>query len=331
MKLPFDFGIKLVFRLGLPGLIVALAFAPLVYAFGHSIKAELDRIEVIAVGAVFWGWAISLADMPIYMLYEGRRWWPPRVRSWFLKREQNRLAKIYSSAKDATLAKNDRRLYLEYGVKLLDFPLNKGGEPEVRFPTRLGNLITAYETYSNLKYGIDSIFYWPRLWAVLDKDLREEIDTQQAVADSGIYTSFALSLAALILIGYAIGNGVFRSRLGNVPPWWELLLLALGCFSAARGIYLLSLFAQAQFGELFKALFDQHRKKLVLDDVVEKVGSLSGDGDATKRPEAEKYQMVTRYLRWHLIRPPSEDRNYSPEDWKAELKRRAETTPTKVA
>ncbi|MBV8914761.1 MAG: hypothetical protein JOZ05_17180, partial [Acetobacteraceae bacterium] len=155
-----------------------------------------------------------------------------------------------------------------------------------------------------------------------DKELREEIDNQQALADSGVYISFALGITAVILASYAVANGVFHSRMAGVPAPAGLLALASGCACTSYGIYRLSLFAHGQFGELFKAIFDQHRDKIAIDDIVAKVGSLSGDAEASKRSEAERYAMVSRYLRWHRIRPPSEEHNYTPEAWKSELRRR---------
>ena len=204
-----------------------------------------------------------------------------------------------------------------------NFPLNKvTGKSEAKFPTRLGNLITAYETYPRVSYGLDAIFYWPRLWTALDKDLREEIDNQQAIADSSIYTSFALWISAFVCLFYAGVRVAFRFHFPGVPKPFGLLLLVIAVALAAFSTYRISLFAHAQFGELFKAVFDQHRKKLEIDSVVEKIGALTGDPGATKRSEAERYQMVSRYLRWHRIRPPGESENYSPEDLARERKRR---------
>ena len=302
---------------------LGIATAPLVFAFAKTVRIEVDRLEVVAIGTVFWGWAMSLADMPIYMLYEGRRFWPARLRAWALERETRRLAKIKQNLTD-DVAKSNRPRYLESAVDSLNFPLNGRGELEVRFPTRIGNLIAAYETYTQSKYGLDAIFYWPRLWVVLDKDLREEIDNQQAIADSSIYTSFALWLAGAMLFLYAIANGLLRARLANVPQPLASIGYGVGCGCAAFAVYRVSLFAHAQFGEVFKGVFDQHRGKIVIDKVVEQVARLAQDADVAGRPEADRYAMVVRYLRWHRIRPPSESRNFTPEEWKEELERRHE-------
>jgi hypothetical protein len=78
----------------------------------------------------------------------------------------------------------DRRKALEVGVEYALYPTDDDSAAYVAHPTRLGNIIESFESYPKIKYGLDSVFYWYRLWVVLDKDLREEIDSSQAVVDS---------------------------------------------------------------------------------------------------------------------------------------------------
>jgi hypothetical protein len=54
-----------------------------------------------------------------------------------------------------------------------------------------------------VKYGLDAVFYWYRLWVLLDKDLREEIDNAQAIVDSTVYIAFGFYLSALVTFFYA--------------------------------------------------------------------------------------------------------------------------------
>jgi len=88
--------------------------------------------------------------------------------------------------------------------------------------------------------------------------------------------------------------------------------------------YRVALFAQEQYGELFKALFDQFRGKLdFVDDVAKRVGRLSDDPHAALRQPHEKYRIVARFLRWHRLHPPGETKVYTPEAWQRERARRA--------
>ena len=94
MKLPFDFSIKLIFRLVFPGFILAAALVPglqaLLHALGLHIKFEyLFAIEVIALG-----WLVVVNDMTIYMIFEGRRYWLPPIRDLLIWCQNRRLKRL---------------------------------------------------------------------------------------------------------------------------------------------------------------------------------------------------------------------------------------------
>ena len=291
MKFPFDFSVKLVFRLVLPGIILAAAMVPTVHAalrgLGFPDKLQYAfPLEVIA-----WGWAIIISDMPIYMLYEGRRYWPSGVRRLFIWFQVRRLKKLKHAVFHEPVGS---RAYLEASVEYGNYPIKDSskqkheGESYVQYPTRLGNILAAYENYPQVKYGLDSVFYWYRLWVVLDKDLREEIDNAQSVVDSTVYVSFAFYLSGLIILVYA-GIGALQQtswqaamyvsliHLPYVPSARVLSLMGFACIVLAFAIYRLSLPAHAQFGELFKSIFDMHRSKLAFDDVIKIVSEITGN------------------------------------------------------
>ena len=337
MKLPLEFGTKLVFRLVIPGALLATAMAPLVHwalhASGVAIKLEyLFPVEVIA-----WGWVIIISDMHIYMLFEGRSYWITCMREWMVRREQQRLTDIEESlAKYRTYPPGGptlrrpisqtegRRRYLETSVQYSQFPIDEKGDASAPFPTRLGNLIASFEGYPNAVYGLDAVFYWYRLWVVLDKDLREEIDNAQALVDSTVYMTFILYVSALMMLFYALvgeagANGVpilASIHIPYVPGPLTLLLLAIAGIVAGRILYKLSLPAHAQFGEYFKSLFDQHRDKLNFDDVVRSVGEISRSPHLMFKPQRERNRIVWRYLRWRRIRDDRTGQNKTVKDWR---------------
>jgi hypothetical protein len=119
---------------------------------------------------------------------------------------------------------------------------------------------------------LDAVFYWYRLWVVLDKDLRDEIDNAQAVVDSTVYISFALYVSGLAMLIYA-GLSLVRLhfKLLYVPTPSVLFVMGVGCLIIGFVIYRLSLPAHAQFGEFYKSIFDQYRSKLVFSDILNDV------------------------------------------------------------
>ena len=84
MKLPFEFGIKLLFRLVFPGLIFAAAMVPLVHWGLHALGMKIKVLYLFPFEAILWGWLFFICDMHIYMLFEGRCYWLRQFRELFL-------------------------------------------------------------------------------------------------------------------------------------------------------------------------------------------------------------------------------------------------------
>ena len=131
-------------------------------------------------------------------------------------------------------------------------------------PTELGNVICGYETYATTKYGLDGAFFWPRIWMLVDKDLRIEIDEAQSIADCATYISFiflifAILYTAIFLIDLPLQHGLSLSinPLSNWG-WVNQTLLIAGLIVLARVFYSLSVSNNATFGEQIKAMYDNH-------------------------------------------------------------------------
>src|SRR5690348_8279610 len=98
MKLPFEFGTKLIFRLVFPGAVIAIAMMPLVNAILAALNVLVSPEIAIPIEIVGWGWLIALSDMHIYMIFEGRRYWPIWLRVVLTRRENERLNKLQALA-----------------------------------------------------------------------------------------------------------------------------------------------------------------------------------------------------------------------------------------
>jgi hypothetical protein len=196
----------------------------------------------------------------------------------------------------------------------------------VEFPTRLGNTIHSYETYSKTRYGLEAIFYWPRIWVNLDKDLREEIDSQQAVADSCVYSAFALGAAGMLWLLYGLavifefsvsaglkaldrmpnlGEGIFR----HLPSPGACLTASLVFLLLSALAYRLAISTNEQFGVVFMAVIDTHARQLRekyidVNGITKKVGTLTGiDID-----ESNELDVVRRYLQYYNVKLPGQRR-----------------------
>lgn len=211
MKLPFSFGINLLFRLVFPGIVLALVLAPGIEALLRWSDNQVEPLAYVPAVAVLLGWLLSLCDMPIYMIYEGRRFWPQPLLRRGIRREQRRLERLQRKA-DEALDQGDRGRYVELSIQIAQFPLDERGERHATMPTRLGNLICEYELYPRQKYGLDSVFFFYRIWVTIPEDLREEIDGKQAAVDGALYTACVLLLAAPVFAIYATSRALWRPR-----------------------------------------------------------------------------------------------------------------------
>lgn len=300
MKLPFDLSLKFLFRSILPGFILTLGLVPVVQEISGSLGLQVPIMSVLIACVLVLGWLFVVLDMQIYMLFEGRRFWPRWLRGWgeaLERRRLERLLKLKEAAKD-----KDRGRYLETSVELRRFPMSEAHDYTVRYPSRLGNLLAAYEEYPYRIYGMDSVFYWYRLWWCLDKDLRSEIDEQQALADSTLYSSMALFLSGILALFYFLIRTAGINLLSYLPG--PGLLLALGLFSLLGGyvLYRSSLHLHAQFGEMFKSVFDVFSSKLTVDGVIDQIAERTRDESIKTLPPKEKFKIAWRYLHNYRIK-----------------------------
>jgi hypothetical protein len=320
MKFPFDFSIKLIFRLVLPGFLLSLGFFPLLNIVlrmnGWADKGEYAFITLI----ILLGWAITISDMRIYMLFEGRRYWPLPIRRLSQRLEEWRLERAERDAED-----DDDRISTEAYVDLQNFPMTEAGDYTVKAPSRLGNLLKATEDYSKRRHGASSIFYWYRIWLKLDKDTREEIDNSQALADSTLYASFALLLSAGLWLLYLLAKYLIVVVLANatslsrhlqydltlidqfLPRKGTALLIAVVFLLTSYVIYRLSLRLHAQFGELFKSVFDLN--VVDVSNVTKELVSLSEHSPAAALSKVltrrDQYDVAWRYLQYYRYRCPA--------------------------
>ena len=117
-------------------------------------------------------------NIPLLKLYEGYPWKESWLGQWGITVQQRRVAlldQVLNLSNHAREANVSDALGADWGRELLTpatrmrgaFP-NRAGSI---LPTRLGNVIRAFEGYSSSRYGIDAIPIWPRLAQVLPKEL----------------------------------------------------------------------------------------------------------------------------------------------------------------
>jgi len=300
MKLPFNFNLSLFFRLLLPGFFVSLAFFPLIRLLCVLLSGNIDIEYILTISTILIGWFFVVADMNIYMVLEGRRYWPNILYDLFLNFEKKRLNKLKDDYEKAKINKDIRRRQ-EISVELRKFPINEDGDFMAAYPTRLGNLIAEYEDYPKSRYGINSIFYWYRIWLIVDNDNRKLFEDRYAIADSAIYMTIALFIDALMASVYAIIKGVFNISTLQTPEISILLIVALISFVGAFLSYRVSLYEHASLGEHYKSIFDVYGEKLRIENVINKISQITRNDAIVRASKEEQFRAVWMYLKNYRV------------------------------
>lgn len=279
-------------RVVLPGALataVVYPFTPLRSDVLSAPLAEVWRQLLVVLGLLLLlGAIISALGDKIYQIYEGRSLWPRWLFDRLQLSQTERVKVLLNAAADAK--KGGRTLrYNEIWFTLRMYPLDDKGGPYASHPTLLGNILAGYEDYPKTRYGMDSVFFWPRLWFEVEKEKKVEIDGTWSVADGLLYLS-AISLCAGVLW---IAAGVIRtvSSFPSHLPFGAaagsalagLVLLVLG-----YAIYRLSLGFHRRNGEMFKTIFDLYR---------DNISSMTRLGDA----EIRTWQGTWSYLQYLRI------------------------------
>lgn len=262
-------GVASIFRIILAGLILVLLILPVQNVLVPAILKidELsDLVTILLPEALILGMFLSLFRNVIYRIYEGRLLWPDRLHNALTARldrkVQARLAKANASQVSPTRL---RELWFWLRV----FPLNDKGDPVASRPTMLGNILEGYETYPDRRYGMDSIFYWYRLWPTLPDNFINHADMAEAGADVLMSASACSGLAGLIyalLGGLKILAGQIPALSATVaerlPAQLTLFVLAVLYLALFYFFYRASLPLHRASGEFYKAAFDLYRNNI---------------------------------------------------------------------
>ncbi len=293
-------------RILLPGIALAVWFSPFLGDINplQLIGKPWQTIIISFLLIVIFGTTVALLGNTVYEFYEGRHW-PKRIFNFFTEYQKRKVMILLKNAKN----EKDELTRAEMWTKLVQYPLDDKYEPTAKFPTVMGNILASYEEYTLSRYGMDPVFYWPRLWLVVNKDTKEEIDKDWSVADGLLYLSF-VSLVAFIIylsMGFMFLLGVMLLNLPQIP---NLFLLLAAQSLSFYGFYRLSLSFHRANGEQFKALFDLYRRKLDTINLIPNGPNTGFKFHNTIAAEKQKWRDTWAYLQYMMIRCQKCNRYY---------------------
>lgn len=246
------------------------------------------RLTVVTLGLLLLitllAYLLWVFTRPIIRTYEG--YWPWR---WLQDKGiccQTKRWEYLRWQRDLAAQQNDQRGYSYLQARLYrDFPSRK----ERILPTRLGNVLRAAEDYSMTRYGLDGVFWWPRLEPLLPERLLDRLEA----AFTGLVALLNLAtlgvLYALLLLFNLLSYLSLWGLLSLVNNFWWLwqLLGAVGALLVAYVIYRGAVVQAQAYGDLIRVAYDEHRFRVL-------------DALHIPRPAnlVEEYSLWPRLTRW---------------------------------
>ncbi|MGH3209391.1 MAG: hypothetical protein ACRDNO_16685 [Trebonia sp.] len=128
-------------------------------------------------------------------------------------------------------------------------------EPSPLLPTRLGNALRAAESYpgDEQRWGLDAVFWWPRLYLILPDSARAQVDDARAALDQ-------LVVLTMLSAGFGI-VAIALSAAGLNPAVG--LSCAGGALLLSRACYLAAVSAATVLGDLVRSCYDLFRGDLL--------------------------------------------------------------------
>jgi hypothetical protein len=198
---------------------------------------HIALILATVAGLVFMATVIGTQVVPITRMLEG--YWS---RSWADK-TIGRLGRHLQGKRRTRLHKDTSSM--GYLREYLAFAPAEFGPV---MPTRLGNALRAAESYpgDGERWGLDAVFWWPRLYLILPDSTRDHVDEARASMDQLILISVLSAAFATVAIGFGIA--------GLTPAVW--VSCAIGALILARLSYLAAVTSAGVFGDLARSCFD---------------------------------------------------------------------------
>ncbi|HEY7592190.1 MAG TPA: hypothetical protein VH969_03475 [Actinophytocola sp.] len=209
---------------------------------GHSGLEQVLLVGAAIAGLFLFAFIFSGQVVTLTRLWEG--YWPggrgTRLASWRIARHRRRWDGL------------DLDQDVDYMRRFYGFPVNKD---DVR-PTRLGNALRAAEDYpgDDERYGMDAVFFWPRLYLVLPSDTRTIVDDYRSGLDRMVLlASLALAFPPVALVVRAAADA----------SWLVWVIASAAALVIAAIAYHAAVSAAIAFGDVVRACFDLHRRTLM--------------------------------------------------------------------
>jgi hypothetical protein len=224
----------------------AEAFTRLADWFNRQPPVTQATIAILALlGVVASGFAVETLTLAFTRMLEG--YWPSwlnGLRRRLVRRrepsaqEEARWQELAAliDARTATAEQTWEQIALDLHLRRIP------ASPERRMPTRLGNTLGAAENLPEIKYGLNAVRCWPRLWLVLPDSTKTELARARVDLD----TAITASLWGLLFVGWTFW------------AWWSAPVGLIASYLSYRRAVAIA----EDYSDLMEATFDVHRREL---------------------------------------------------------------------
>jgi hypothetical protein len=246
---------------------------------GHS---ETTQVAVLGAVALVGGLALSGLSYYVTRVFEG---YPlERLSGWPVAgRMYDGAIALQRRSFDHLLAIRDDKTKAQKERRSAAWSLDKfyPHERERLLPTRVGNAIRAFESHSNVRWGLDGVTIWPRVELLLSADERD----LQVDAKINFYVFINAATGALI-----VGACLVIDKGLNAPTptsYWPLYVIP---FVLSYILYRAALGPATDWGDTVRASIDLHRL-----EIYEKLGVRAPTSFSDERALADRVNRALLY------------------------------------
>jgi hypothetical protein len=206
------------------------------------------------VGGVF----LLAVNRDLYRFMEGYgKYNPTKLLAWFEKRRYQKVVDGLNKLDDEfrecikaqkefpTKSRTKRNSLMRQLAE--EFP----DKEEFLLPTPFGNVLRSFEIYPRVMYGLEAIYGWGRLLAIIPKDYLELIDAAKAQVDFWANLGLVFILLQVEYVGlvYVFGH--------SLNLWVVALFVVLGTIAPLRATS-----SSREWGDFVKSAFDMFTPKM---------------------------------------------------------------------
>lgn len=220
---------------------------------------HIDFIIYSIAGVTFISYVIQIFSNQIVRFFEGY-WSLSVLKKLSIKmtgKKREMLQKL-NNDRDTAIRNGDNNFINEIQRKLyLEYP----SDDNLLLPTKIGNVLRSAEMYSNECYGMDGVFWWPRLWPLLPEQMKRDID--DAITPMLALLNFTFLLPAFTFLSIIYSISVKKDIASLFPEFIPFIIMIVISLILAWIAYRAAVSQAINYGLNIRAAVDLYRLDLL--------------------------------------------------------------------